>query len=227
MNGLRRDLRITGMALGLMAIAGLGLLINLVPRWELYSLAPTMTLPMESTERAGAQAGPLAASGIRAGQGDALSRHFSQGVRMLQAGNPQGALIAIHQVLELAPRMPEAHVNMGYALLGMGQAAAAADFFFTAIELRAEQANAYFGLAVALEEEGDLELAIGAVRTYIHLAGAEPENQYVRKARSALWEWEYRKEKGMTREDAEKMSAAMQAKQAVIMVGEASESGEL
>lgn len=226
MTSLRRHRRILSMLLGLMAIAALGLLINLVPRWELYSPTPALTLPMEPTAVEGADAEPFAASSIEAGEGGDLSRHFSQGVKMLQAGNPQGALIAIHQVLALAPRMPEAHINMGYALLGLDQSAAAADFFFTAIELRPSQANAYFGLAVALEQEGDLEGALGAMRTYIHLAAADPDDNYMRKARSALWEWEFRLQEGMTREDAEKMSKDIRAKQPIIIGGTPEESSD-
>jgi hypothetical protein len=32
------------------------------------------------------------------------------------------AITALHRVLELAPQLPEAHVNMGFALLGLQQA---------------------------------------------------------------------------------------------------------
>ena len=54
--------------------------------------------------------------------------------------------------------------------------------------MRPEQANAYWGLAVALEKLGDLHVALGAMRTYIHLSPAD--DPYVRRARSALWEWD-------------------------------------
>ncbi|MGD2083754.1 MAG: tetratricopeptide repeat protein, partial [Chromatiales bacterium] len=117
-----------------------------------------------------------------------VALHFQQAVVMLHAKEYEHALTALHQVLELAPRMPEAHVNMGYALLGMGQPAAARDFFLTAVELRPTQANAYYGLAAALEGLDDRAGARGAMRTYLHLA--DPESPHMRKARSALWEWE-------------------------------------
>jgi len=84
--------------------------------------------------------------------------------------------------------MPEAHVNMGFALIGKENYKAAADFFSSAIELRPYQANAYWGLAISLEQLGDLEGALGAMRTFIHLS--PPNDPFVRKARSALWEWE-------------------------------------
>ena len=107
---------------------------------------------------------------------------------MLHAGQHELAVTALHEVLRLAPKMPEAHVNMGYALLGLQRYGAAHDFFITATELRPTQANAYYGLAVALEGLHDLEGALGAMRSFIHLTSAD--DPYLRKARAALWEWE-------------------------------------
>ena len=86
--------------------------------------------------------------------------------------------------------MPEAHANMGFALLGLGRPAQARDFFESAIELRREQMNAYYGLAVALEALTDVNGAIGAMPTYTHLA--REDDPYLPKARAALWEWEQR-----------------------------------
>ena len=117
-----------------------------------------------------------------------VKARFEQAVVMLHAREHDHAVAALHRVLELAPTMPEAHVNMGYALLGLGQARAARDFFNGAIELRAMQANAYYGLALALEADRDLRGALGAMRTYLHLSRAEDPHRT--KARAALWEWE-------------------------------------
>lgn len=118
-----------------------------------------------------------------------LQERFEQAVAMLHAKQYEYAVTALHRVIELSPRMPEAYVNMGYALIGLERYKAAADFFNTAIELRPYQANAYWGLAVSLEAAGDLPGALGAMRTYIHLAPPS-EQEYVRRARAALWEWE-------------------------------------
>lgn len=117
-----------------------------------------------------------------------IDSRFQQAVAMLHAKQYEHAATALHRVLRLAPRMPEAHVNMGFALLGLQRYGAARDFFQSAADLKPYQANAYWGLAVALEQLHDLEGALGAMRTYIHLA--KPDDPYVRKARSALWEWE-------------------------------------
>ncbi len=113
---------------------------------------------------------------------------FKQGVAMLNAKNYGQALTAFHRVIELSPEMPEAHVNAGFALIGMGRYSVAREFFEGALALRKDQVNAYYGLAEALEGLDDLPGALGAMRTYLHLA--PQDDPYRRKAESAVWEWE-------------------------------------
>ncbi len=117
-----------------------------------------------------------------------LDQRFSQGVVMLHAHRYDNAAEAFHRVLQLSPRLPEAHVNMGFALVGLKQWRGAHDFFASAIELKPEQANAYYGLAVALEGMGDLPGALGAMRTYVHRSPRD--DPYRRKAEAAIWEWQ-------------------------------------
>ena len=117
-----------------------------------------------------------------------VKQRFEQAVVMLHAKQYDHAVTALHRVLELAPKMAEAHVNMGFALLGQQRGDAARSFFLSAIELRAQQANAYYGLAMAEEMRSDYAAALGGMRTYLHLSkGDEP---YRNKARAAIWEWE-------------------------------------
>jgi Flp pilus assembly protein TadD len=117
-----------------------------------------------------------------------IRQRFDQAVVMLHAKQYDHAITALHRVLELAPRMPEAHVNMGYALLGLERAEAARSFFLAAIELRPGQANAYYGLAMADEKLNDYESALGGMRSYLHLA--KTDDVHTVRARSAIWEWE-------------------------------------
>jgi Flp pilus assembly protein TadD len=117
-----------------------------------------------------------------------VDRRFKEAAVMLHAKQFDHAVTALHRVLELKPQMPEAHVNMGYALLGLNRHAAARDFFAGAIELRPAQANAYYGLALALDALDDRAGALGAMRAYVHLA--KPDDAFVRKARAAIWEWQ-------------------------------------
>jgi tetratricopeptide (TPR) repeat protein len=117
-----------------------------------------------------------------------IQKRFQQAVLMLHARQYDNAVTALHRVLELAPRMPEAHVNMGYALIGLEKYEAARGFFLAAVELNPRQANAYYGLAVADEARGDYESALGGMRTYLHLSPADDAHRA--RARSAIWEWE-------------------------------------
>lgn len=117
----------------------------------------------------------------------ALRARFEQGVMMLHMRQHEYAVIAFHEVLAAVPELPEAHVNMGFALLGLRQWAQARSFFESAIELRRDQINAYYGLAVALNELGDLTGAIGAMQSYVHRAPAD--DPFRPRAEAALWEW--------------------------------------
>lgn len=57
-------------------------------------------------------------------------------------------------MLELAPNLSDAHVNTDYALLGMQRHLDAHDYFLSAIELKSNQVNTYYGLALALGHLG-------------------------------------------------------------------------
>jgi len=120
---------------------------------------------------------------------DESRRRFDQAVVMLHAKQYEHAATALQRVLMLSPQLPEAHVNMGFALLGLKRVNEARDFFDGATALRPDQANAYYGLALAYEAAGDLALATGAMRTYLHLARNE-RPEHLSRARAALWEWE-------------------------------------
>lgn len=107
---------------------------------------------------------------------------------MLHARQWDHAVTALHRLLELAPNMPEAHANMGFAMAGLENWTVARDFFEGSLALDPRQANAYYGLAMAMDALGDRAAARGAMRTYIHLSPAG--DRFVAKARAALWEWE-------------------------------------
>lgn len=138
---------------------------------------------------------PAAAESVQADHASAMRRAqfetgFRQAVVMLHAKEYEHAVTALHGLLKIAPEVPEVHVNMGFALVGLKRFEAARDFFVGATELAPLQANAYYGLAIALEGLGDLSAALGAMRTYVHLT--TPEDPWLPKARAALWEWQER-----------------------------------
>lgn len=117
-----------------------------------------------------------------------LDQRFSRGIALLATRQYEAAASAWHGVLALAPRMPEAHVNMGFALLGLNRFGVARDFFEVAIDLKNSQINAYFGLALALEGLGDLPGALGAMRTYIHLS--TDDDAHATRAKTDVLRWE-------------------------------------
>lgn len=136
---------------------------------------------------------PRMAEGPRFEELDPAIRHeaqtrFNQAVGLIHARQYEYAVTALNRVIELVPNMPEAYVNMGFALLGMERFEEAGHFFNQATILRPNQANAYWGLAEALEGMEDYEGALGAMRSYIHLS--TPDDPFVARARSALWELE-------------------------------------
>ena len=119
---------------------------------------------------------------------DARRAHerFQQGVAMLQAGQFEYAVTALHDVLAVYPALPEAHVNMGYALLGLGDAQAAADFFHSATDLRPSQHNAYYGLALAEMVAGNDRAALAAMQSFAHRA--DEGDRYLPRAQEIIWE---------------------------------------
>ena len=129
-------------------------------------------------------------SSFEMNSGEKLPQLFSAAVVHMQQGRYQQALDLWHKALLLAPDIPEIKVNMGFSLYELGEYATARDAFIDAMEQNAYQANAYYGLAITSEKLGDLEGALGAMRSYLHLAAAD--DRFKRRARSALWEWETR-----------------------------------
>lgn len=117
-----------------------------------------------------------------------LHERFQQAAVMLHAGQHLYALEALQRVLEIAPSLPEAHVNTGFALIGLLQPARARQHFRHAIDVRPIQVNAYYGLALSLEALGELDAALGAMRTFVHLA--DEQDPYMRRAWAAIWEWQ-------------------------------------
>jgi len=177
--GARADRRWIALALTAAAIAVGGTVISLLGSGAPVTRAEAPDARMQPAEHA-------ADARVRE-----VRTRFDQAVIMLHAHEYEHAVTALHRVLELAPDLPEAHANMGFALLGLKRVAAARDFFESALALQPMQANAYYGVAMAFEELGDMPGAIGAMRSYLHLARNE-DPRHLSRARAALWEWEAR-----------------------------------
>ncbi len=127
-------------------------------------------------------------SKVEDGSSDETKQAFNQAVENLRNRHYQEAIAGFREVLSHTPSMPEAYLNMGFAHFELKHYKFAVESFQTAIDLRPSQVNAYWGLAVSLEGICDIPGAIGAMRTYVHLA--DPEEPYLKKANAALWEWD-------------------------------------
>lgn len=91
----------------------------------------------------------------------------------------------------LLRRRPEAYVLLGRALEGRGDARTARDFYSQALAMDPFQSEAYWGYATSSEALGDLESALGAMRSYLHTdSNPDPKRLRIAQARSAIWEWE-------------------------------------
>lgn len=179
----RSDQRLTGLGITLGAVALIGGVIALIPgpQPQLVERPVTPTI---------ADGNSQPEQHARDARSSEIELRFQQAITMLHAKQYDYAVKALHRVLVLSPRMVEAHVNMGYGLIGLEDYKAAHDFFSSATELRPQQVNAYYGMAVALEGMDDLEGAVGAMRTFVHLS--KKDDPFIPKARAALWEWQDR-----------------------------------
>ena len=149
---------------------------------------PAATIPSLTPEQGAQQAFRGALNEPQTERERQIMERFQQAIALMHAKRYDYAITALDAVLALSPNMPEAYVNMGYAFLELEEFGPARGAFEKALELKLDQVNAYYGLAVAFEGQGEFEGALGAMRTYIHLS--QPDDPFLAKARAALWEWE-------------------------------------
>ena len=161
----RLDVRLKAVMLTLALVSAVALIVTFWPGTNNQQVSMAVTLPADS----------------------ALAAQFNLAVNALRKRHYRQAIEGFRAVLNVAPTMPEAYVNIGFAQLQLKQYGLAKQAFNTALELRTGQINAYWGLAVSLEGLCDIPAAIGAMKTFVHLA--KQENPYLKRANAALWEW--------------------------------------
>lgn len=128
-------------------------------------------------------------AGPAAPGGDVFREYFASGVEYLRQGRAHEALVSFNTASHLRPHVPEVFVNIGFSHVALGNHRSAAEAFEKALEVNPSQANAYYGLAVALEGMERMEEALGAMRTFEHLLPKD-EQKFRRLAGGAIWEWE-------------------------------------
>lgn len=184
---MRIEKRFRGILITISAIVVLGIVISLTPDMQPLPGGDSTATPESITKAPLADPRLDPAAHQQQTRNAEVHRRFDQAVAMLHAKQYDYAVKALHRVLELEPKMPEAHVNMGYALIGLEQYKAAVDFFDSATALKPMQVNAYYGLALAYEGQKNYLLAVSSMESFIHLA--EDGAPYMKKARAAVWEW--------------------------------------
>ena len=121
-------------------------------------------------------------------QKQAVDQHFEKALVFMNNNQYQQAVDEWNQLLMINASIPEAYANRGFSLYELKRYQAASESFNQATNINPYQVNAYYGLAICFEKLGDIPAATGAMRSYIHLANKD--DPFIRKARSALWEWE-------------------------------------
>lgn len=129
-----------------------------------------------------------------------IEAHFQRGLTMMHAGEHLLAAKAFSEVLKLDEGVVDARVNLGFCFVGMAAWHEAFLEFQTAIAMRPEQANAYYGTALVLYELNDAEGALGNMRTYVHLAGENAPFQQQAMRSILAWEDELRIKRADTEE---------------------------
>lgn len=101
------------------------------------------------------------------------------------------AIATLNRAGPMNPEHAPSYLTMGHALAGKGNYAQARRYYEAAINFDPLYADAYFAHAAASEQLGDLETALGGMRSFLHtVKNPDPYRLQVAQARSAIWEWE-------------------------------------
>lgn len=200
--GLRktpRDYRLPALALVAVTVVALGYLVDRLPgRGTEATLAPVPVkhgqIKADATPFAGIPDSPakVVAETVPTSPEEARNQALRlEASKRLAARDFKGAMTPLKTLIGLAPRDAKAHLLMGLALEGQEQFAAARQYYEAAIDRDLVLADAYFGYATTSEALGDLESALGGMRSFLHVQrDGDPYRLRVAQARSAIWEWE-------------------------------------
>lgn len=106
-------------------------------------------------------------------------QQYDEAIKLLEQARPQ------------LQRYAQAYLLLGKALEGRRDYAVARDFYVAALDRDPYLSDAYWGVATSSERLGELDSAIGAMRSYLHTeSDPDPQRLRINQARSAIWEWE-------------------------------------
>jgi tetratricopeptide (TPR) repeat protein len=190
----KRDIRLPALLLVVLVIAVIGYLVTMVPLQN-----PPAQIAVADERTSGEIFVPVVSlhrwKSIESKSGEVAvdlqaRTYLFDTRRLLDENQHQQAKEYLNKVRPDIQHLPDSLMLMGEALLGLQDYETARDFFNAAIDRDPSYDDAYYGYAMAAEGVGELEEAIGAMRSYLHLQKDDDSIQIKRaRARSAIWEW--------------------------------------
>jgi predicted AlkP superfamily phosphohydrolase/phosphomutase/tetratricopeptide (TPR) repeat protein len=104
--------------------------------------------------------------------------HLMLGSLLQAEGNTEPALVHLHKAEKLSPALPQLHVRLGSAYLAGRQFKEAESAFRRALELDGDQADACYGLSVALMRQNKLEESVELALRAVGLQHFYPEAHF-------------------------------------------------
>jgi predicted Zn-dependent protease len=91
----------------------------------------------------------------------------SEGLALINSGQPDLALQKLQYAVQLDPAMPEAHHNLGYVLTKLGRTSEAITEFKKAMALGDNTESVYLSLGGLYQSSGQLDLAIQTMQQFL------------------------------------------------------------
>ena len=203
----RRDYRLPALALVLACAAAIGGLVQIMPgRGVEAPSAASQTahaaLPagFETLREGTAEQKPesMPAAEQHESNGDPAAKRSKEIGELLRSAQKSirearydEAMTTLNRAGPLDPQHAPTYLAMGHALAGKRDFAQARRYYEAAINFDPLLADAYFAHAAASEQLGELEAAVGGMRSFLHtVKNPDPYRLQVAQARSAIWEWE-------------------------------------
>jgi len=201
----RRDYRPLGIALVIASVVAIGLLVEFLPgRGIGVDDAPPQAAPApagfetlrgmvaeQKEEQAPAEDPAGSGDTVAAQRTKEINKLLRAAEKSIRAGRYDEAIATLNQAGPLNPEHAPTYLTMGHALAGKRNYEEARRYYEAAINFDPGYADAYFAHAAASEQLGDLETALGGMRSFLHtVKNPDPYRLQVAQARSAIWEWE-------------------------------------
>lgn len=203
----RRDHRPLGLVLVLACAAAIGVLVELLPgRGVEVPTAPKAANPVvpagfdnlrEASAELKPELAPAADNPSTEGNPSVAQREkeisalLRAAEKSIRGKRYDEAIATLNRAGPLDPQHAPTYLTMGHALAGKRDYAQARRYYEAAINFDPLYADAYFAHAAASEQLGDLETALGGMRSFLHtVKNPDPFRLQIAQARSAIWEWE-------------------------------------